>query len=276
LQLPHQKESRPGIARLIGMNDKRGGFDELGTGDPSSIFNTISIPFDKILTTTKGPRMLEDTFNIVPFFSVNNFRRGAKVVGRGRMKRVVKNSGAEKGNMESVMKVPIRRQGQLEDDVGDFLDNGKRTSAENIEFLRRTASFKVLSTEPDFVTDVELWREAPMRVSILLHEGSRFRESDRSGLASREKMVMEIGGCRNILKGRRRMTRDTRMEAIKEEERGEICRRVNPVVIGKLSGGEPIGPVVLDKSGPETKIGLKITVDTFSLAISLGMISSRK
>ena|ERR1700722_19228882 len=110
-QLPHQKESRPGIARLIGMNDKGGGLDELRSRDPSSIFNTVTIPFDKILTTTEGTGMLEDTFNIVPLLSVNNFRRGAKVVGRWRVERVVKNSGAEKGNMESVVKTPIRRQG---------------------------------------------------------------------------------------------------------------------------------------------------------------------
>src|SRR3984957_7193438 len=117
------------------MNDKGRGLDELRTRDPSSIADIVTSPLDEVLTTTEGTRMLENTFNIVPLLSVNNFRRGAKVVGRGRMKGVVKNSGAEKGNMEGVVKAPIRRQRQLEDDVRDFLNNGKRASTENVELL---------------------------------------------------------------------------------------------------------------------------------------------
>ena len=115
-----------------------------------------------------------------------------------------------------------------------------------------------------------------MRVSILLHKGSRVREGNRSGLVSREETIMEIRGCGNILEGRRRLTGDTRMEAIKEEERGEIRHGVNSIVIGKLSGREPVGPIVLDKGGPKTKVGFKVAINMFSLSISLGMIGSRE
>ena len=58
------------------------------------------------------------------------------------------------------------------------------------------------------------------------------------------------------------------------QEWGCTNGRVNRVVVGKLSDGEPILPIILLVIDEDSEVLLNILVNLFGLAISLGVIGS--
>ena len=65
------------------------------------------------------------------------------------------------------------------------------------------------------------------------------------------------------------------MSACVQHEWGLACGRMDMVVILELSHGKEIIPIILPFIHKEMKVLLQLLVDTFSLAICLGVIGSR-
>ena len=55
-------------------------------------------------------------------------------------------------------------------------------------------------------------------------------------------------------------------------ERRQLRGRVDVVVVGKLSRGKELVPVVLAIVAPLAKVGLDLYIDSFRLAVCLGVV----
>jgi hypothetical protein len=97
-----------------------------------------------------------------------------------------------------------------------------------------------------------------------------------SRITSFSELVSKIVGSRIDSRKRWNCSGDMWMAAILQEEWGLQRGRMGTVVVGKLGRSKPFIPISLHKVHVQSQILFQLLVNMFSLAISLGMISSRE
>ena len=176
--------------------------------------------------------------------------------------------------MEDRMDVPGGWEGE-DDIVGrEDLGNGKRSKPLPVQLLDRPVRLDVLSLEIHLVPHlVGRWLLGPS-VVVGGHVLGRSLEG-RLGLVLcslplSDEVVGGLVGC-----GTPWFDSHARILASVQLEGGVARARVDMVVVGKLTDGGPLGPVILAMVDKGPKVLLNLLVDSLCLNICLRMVGSR-
>lgn len=240
-------------------------------GLPRGRFSGIVIaePLNAILEFPVVDPRVHNCGDFVFGFAVDFHRRwwGLDSIGYG-----ISFVRAEKGDMEDGMELgESMRKGELISVRRDFLGDGEWAQAFMIELLGRTFSFDIGSVQPDFVGNFPVRRCESSAVGGTLGLSLGCLHLVSAILMEFRELMGEVMG-RRITDGGVNDHGGFWVVAVVGKEGGDLRGGMRSIVVGKLGDGEEVCPIVLLVVAVHAEECFQDLVNTFGLAIGLGVI----